>query len=428
MPADLSTVNDYLKTKFGPAIVSQLNDETALRSRFFVDSGQDWVGSEVTYPVHVNRNRGVMATTENGNLPTAGAQKLEKVHIPLRYVHGRVQFTGQAIKQSKSNPGAWARTMTLEMDRLVEDLYQQFEFYYFGYGSGVRCLLSDDPGTTTDIDVDAPLNVAGATHGNRYLNVGDYVVAISPLGVLRAGGTRLITAVNADGTDFTINAAADTDWQDNDFIVKAYGNDASIAIENTEFNHAPMGILGMLDDGTFISNFHGISRDTYPIFRTPVLSAVGGLSLDIIQRGLDVADQVGAAKITELWMHQSVRRAYLNLLNADRRYIGADLMNPDGGTKVAKQGKLAYGGSITIEPATQCPYGTIFGIDPRQMVRYVNTPGEWMDEDGSILSRVSGVDAFEGTYRCYENGHYERPNAGCRWDGVNATVVVAHII
>ena len=428
MPADLSTVQDYLKTKFGPAIVSQLNDETPLRDRFFTDAGQEWVGQEVTYPVHVNRNRGVMATAEGGNLPSAGAQKMEKWHIPLRFIHGRVQFTGQAIKQSKSNPGAWARTMTLEMERLVEDLELQCEFYYFGYGQGVRCLTQGDPGTGTTITVDSPGNVAGATHGNRFINVGDYVVFINAVtGALRAGGTRLVTAVNAAGTTFTIDAACDTDVGDNDFVVKAYGSDASITIENTEYNHPPMGILGLLDDGTYVSNLHGISRDTYPIMRTPVLSSVGALSYDIIQRGLDVTEQLGQAKISELWAHHSVRRAYIQLMNSDRRYIGSDLMNPDGGTKAAKQGKLGYG-NIGIEVAAFAPYGTMFGIDQRHMVRYTNTEGEWIDEDGNTLRRVVGQDAFEGTFRVFENAHYERPNAGVRWDGINATVVVAHIV
>jgi len=425
--ADLSTVADYLKTKFGPSIVTQLNDETKIRSRFFADTGQDWVGDEVSYPVHVDRNRGVMATTEGGNLPTAGQQKLVKYHIPLRYVHGRVQFTGQAIKHSRSNVGAWARTMTLEMERLVDDLRMQFEFYYLGCGTGVRALINVDPGTSTTITVDSPGNVAGATHGNRFINPGDYVAFISPLGALRSGGTRLVSAVSSDGTSFTITAACNSTVADNDFVVKAYGSDASLTIDNTEYMHPPMGLLGMLDDGTYVSNWHGISRDTYPIMRTPVIAQTGAVSYDIIQRGLDLAEQVGAAQINELWMHHSVRRAFLQLQYADRRYTGGDLRSPDLGTKAAKQGTITYGG-ISLETATMCPYGTIFGPDTRQMIRYVNTPGEWMDDDGNVLSRVSGLDAFEGTYRVFENAHYERPNAGARWDNVDATVVIAHII
>jgi hypothetical protein len=317
--------------------------------------------------------------------------------------------------------------MTLEMEGLVDDLRMQTEFYYFGAGNGVRCLLNGDPGTGTTYTLDSPGGVAGTSHGNRYLNVGDYVCVISPAGVLRAGGTRLITAISADGTTATINAAANAAAADNDFIVKAYGNDGSLTLQNSEYQHPPMGLLGLVDDGTYVSTFHGISRDAYPIMRSPVIASVGGLSLDVLQRGFDLAEQLGSAKISELWCHHSVRRAYLALLESDRRYIGGDLKSPDGGTKAVKGKDIGFG-DIPVKTAAQCPYGMIFGLDKRFLVRYVNTEGEWMNEDGNVLSRVSGYDAFEGTYRLFENLHNDRPNACFRLDSVNASVTVAHIV
>lgn len=427
MAAELANVEQYLKTKFGPAIIKQLQNETPIRQEFLADKSQTWTGSEVSYPVHVNRNRGVMATAENGSLPTAGNQVLEKWHIPLRFIHGRVQFTGQALKLSESSQGAWARTMTMEMEGLVDDLRQQCEFYYCGTGNGVRALLNGDPGTGLTYTLDSPGGVSGTTHGNRYLNVGDYVSIVSPLGVLRAGGTRLITAINAAGTTATIAAAADAACADNDYVVKAYGSDATITIQNTEYQHPPMGMLGLIDDGTYVDTFHGINRSAYPIMRSAVIPTVGGLSLDILQRGFDLAEQLGSAKISALWCHHSVRRAYLALLEADRRYLGSDLMSPDGGTKAVK-GKDVGFGAVPVKCAAQFPYATLIGLDKRYLVRYVNTEGEWMNEDGNILSRVSGYDAFEGTYRLFENNHNDRPNASFRLDGITASVTVAHIV
>lgn len=427
MAADLAQINDYLKTKFGKAIINELNDSTPIRNEFYPDSSQSWYGDEVSYPVRVNRNRGVMATAENGTLPTAGAQKHAKWHIPNRYIHGRVQFTGQALKHSASNEGAWARTMQLEMDGLVTDLKMQCEFYYLGAGNGVRALVNGDPGTGTTITLDSPMNVAGTDHGNRYLNVDDYIAFVSPLGVLRAGGSRRVTAIAAAGTTLTIDAAANAAVADNDFVVKAYGADASLTLENTEYQHPPMGLLGLYDDGTYVSNLHGISRDTYPVMRTPVIPSVGALSLDILQRAFDLAEQLGQAQISSIWCHHSVRRAYLALLEADRRYIGANLMSPDGGTKAVKGKDISFG-EVAVKVAPHFPYGIMIGVDKRYLVRYVNTEGEWMDEDGSVLARVSNTDAFEGTYRLFENNHCDRPNAGFRLDGITASVTVAHII
>jgi len=426
--ADLTIIETYLKTKLGPSIINQLPEETPMRDEYHADKSQSWAGDEVSYPVKVNRSRAVYAGADMGKLPTASAQKHEKVHIPLKFVWARAQFSGPAIKLSESNEAAFGRVMSIEMDGLVQDLAQQFEFYAFGDGRGVRCLLNGEPGTgTVAAECDAPMGIAGATHGNRFLNIGDNVVAVSPQGVLRAGGTRLINGIAADGTDFTVSAAYDSEWADNDLIVKAYGADASISIANTEWQHAPMGLFGHLDDATYVANYHGIDRDQYQIFRTPVISAVGTLSLDVLQRGFDLAQQLGGAKISALWMHHSVRRAYLVLLQSDRRYTGGDLMSPDGGTKAVKGGEVTYG-TVPCKVAPLAPYGTIFGIDKRHMTRYVNTEGEWIDEDGSVLSRVADTDAFEASYRCFENNHYERPNAGIRFDSINATAVVAHVM
>lgn len=425
--ADLAVIATYLKDKYGPAIINQLPDETPIRSEFQSDKSQSWYGNEVTYPIRVNRSRAVLATAEGGKLPTANAQKHEKVHIPLRFIHARVQFTGQAIKLSESNEGAWARVMSLEMDQIVQDLAMQCEFYYCGYGTGVRALAQGNPGADISMELDAPMGVAGATHGNRFLNEDERVGFVSPGGTIRAGGSRKLVAVNPDGTDITFDAVLDASVADNDFVVKAYGDDASLTIDNTEYMKPPMGLLGMLDDGTYVSNLHGISRDTYQIYRTPVISSVGALSLDILQRGFDLASQIGNAKISALWCHHSVRRAYLALLESDRRYTGADLKSPDGGTKAVKGEDITYG-TVPVKTAWAFPYGTMVGIDKRQMVRYVNTEGEWMSEDGSTLSRVADEDAYEASFRVFENAHYERPNAGCRWDGINATAVVVHVM
>ena len=427
MAADLTQIATYLKDKFGPSIINQLPNETPIRSSFYSDKSQSWAGNEVTYPVKVNRSRAVYAGADGGALPTAANQKHEKVHIPLKFIWGRVQFSGPALKLSESNEAAFGRVMSIEMDGLVEDLGIQCEFYYSHFGTGVRALCNGNPDTGLVLTLDSPGGVAGATHGNRFLNEGDSIVAISPQGVLRAGGTRLITAISADGTTVTVSAAMDTAWADNDFIVKAYGADASIAIDNTEYQHAPMGLLGMVDDGTYVSNFHGISRDAYQIFRSPIISNVGALSLDVMQRPFDLASQLGNAKISEMWAHHSTRRAYLKLLEADRRYTGGDLRSPDGGTKAVKGGDITFG-DVAMKVAAYFPYGTIVGTDNRHKVRYVNTDWEWIDEDGSTLSRVSNQDAFEASGRLFENAHYERPNAAFRMDSINATVVVAHVM
>jgi hypothetical protein len=433
LAANTATLDALLKEDYGPAIRTQLNDETPELDLFERDA-TPWQGRERLEAIHVNRNRGSYFTAEGGNIPTAGRQQIENMRIPMRYHHGAITITKQLMVASRSSEGAFARGMRLEMDRLLDDLRVQRRFAIWGDGRGVRCLTSADPGTGTTISVDSPGGFAGASAANgcRFINVGDNVAFIEPVGLaLRAGGTRLVTAISPAGTSFTISAAANAALDDNDLVVKAYGADASLAIGNTDFMHAPMGISGIVDDGTFVNLYFGLSRTTFPILQSVVISSVGALSADVIQRAIDVCMQVGNTQISYHLMHPSVVRAYLALMESDRRYMGADLKSPDLGTVAAKNTwntGLNFGG-IPLKRGIDAPYGYWFGVDNRQFVRYVADEGSWVDEDGAVLRRdTTAVDTFVGQYRIYENFASLRPNQCFRLDGITTTVISAHVV
>src|SRR5512146_1082537 len=431
MPANTATLDALLKEDYGPAIRSQLNDECPELELFERDA-TPWQGRERLEAVHVNRNRGSYFTAEGGNIPTAGRQQIENLRVPMRYHHGAIQITKQLMVASRSSEGAFARGMRLEMDRLLDDLRVQRRFAIWGDGRAVRALVNGDPGVGVTITVDSPGGLAGATNGARFINVGDYVAFIDPVGLaLRAGGTRLVTAVAAAGTTFTIDAACNAAVADDDLIVKAYGSDASLTIGNTDFLHAPMGLTGLVDDGTYLNGYFGLSRTSFPVLRSLVIGTVGALSADVIQRGIDVSMQVGNSQIAFHLMHPSTVRAYLALAEADRRYMGADLKSPDVGTVAAKNSwntGLTFGG-VPLKRGIDAPYGTWFGVDNRSFVRFTSDEGSWIDEDGAVLRRdTTAVDTFLGQYRIYENFCSLRPNQSFRLDGITTTVVVAHVI
>ena len=431
MPANTATLDAMLKEDYGTALRTQMNDETPELELFESDSSP-WQGRERLEAIHINRNRGSYFSAEGGNIPTAGRQQVENLRIPMRYHHGAISITKQLMLASRSNEGAFARGMRLEMDRLLDDMRTQRRFAIWGDGRALRALVNGDPGTGLTITVDAPGGFAGATNGSRFINVGDQVAFINPAtGILRAGGTREVNAVAAAGTTFGITAAADGAVADNDFIVKAYGTDASLAIGNTDYLHAPMGLTGLIDNATYLNLYFGLSRTTYPILQSLVIASVGALSADVLQRAIDVSTQIGNSQIAYHLMHPSVVRAYLALAESDRRYMGADLKSPDVGTVAAKNSwntGLNFGGT-PLKRGIDAPYGMWFGVDPRSFVRYVADAGSWVDEDGAVLHRdATAVDTFLAEYRIYENFCAFRPNQSFRLDGITATVVAAHIV
>lgn len=430
MPANTSTLDPLLKDDYGRGLKSQLNDEVPLLKLFSRVDQPQWQGRQAIEAIHVNRNRGAYATAESGQPPTAGNQQIENFRIPIRHLHGAIQITTQLVKASRNNKGAFARGMRLEMDRLLDDLRTMRNFYLWGDGRGIRALI-DTASAATTITLDAPGGFTGDDNGARFLNVGDSLaIVVAATGALEAAVSHKVTAVSSDGANVTVTVAPGT-GADNTYIVKAYDTVTSgLSIEDTEFNHAPMGLSGMVDDGTFINSYFGLSRTTFPILQSTVISSVGALSADVIQRAIDVTAQIGRGKTNYHIMHPSVRRAYLSLMENDRRYTQSHLRNPDAGTKAAAD---AYGNNLTfggvpLEIDHFAPYGYWFGMDTGDCKRYVLADGEWADETGAILTEVSGsVDTYKAVYRIYENFANLQPNKSFRLDGISANVVVVHV-
>jgi hypothetical protein len=308
----------------------------------------------------------------------------------------------------------------------VRDLATDRNRAMFGWGQGTLALINAaDPDASATVAVDAPGGVAGSVNGPRFLQPGMVCAFINPTGPAIRAGIRTISSINTANQTVTFDSAVGTAVADNDRIVRA-ASTAITLITDTSHGQEFMGLLGLVDDATYVTTLHNVSRTTYPIFGSHVIASVGALSADILQRGIDIAEQRGEGEISNLICHHSVRRAYLALMEADRRYIGAQLRRPDVGTVAAKLGDVTYG-EIPMIVDKDCPYGTLFGVDPSTFTRWVECEGEWADDDGTILLRLVNQDAYEARYRIFDNFSVDRPNSCFRLDGITATVVAIHI-
>lgn len=387
----------------------------------------------MVYPIHVSRNNGVGASGESAKLPPAGAQGYADVKISAKYNYGRVQLTGQVIKASLQSKGAFTRAMESEIKGLVRDLANDRERQFFGAGDGVVALVQSAQTSTANntFFVDSPFGVTPTTNGTRFMNPKDTFALVGTTGTTVNSTFTVGNTLSTTGGYFVASAVTATiTFSDNERIVR-YNADVTAGTTNNLSNEVT-GLLGIIDDGTYLNTLHNINRTSYPIFKSTVISSVGQLSLDVIQRGIDNADELGGGNFGSdgvFFCHHSVRREYLKLLQADRRYAGADLKSPDGGTKGAalkKGGEITYG-DRPWKIAKHCPYGTLFGMLKGSVTRYINVRGEWADEDERIFRNVAGYDMWEAFYRIFDELHSDRPNECVRWDGINATVSIAHI-
>jgi hypothetical protein len=429
---DTASYDEALKTVYEDRIVQLLPNTLKLYGRAEERDAKQWGGRHVEYAIQTRRNAGVGAYAEMGAIPEAGAQGYANVRIPMRYLSGRIQLSAQVIEASRASKMAYVPAMQSEMDGLMRDLRHECGRMIHGDGRGVLAFQNGDS-TTTTVIVDSPGGVAGAANGSRFIPLGGRITFVTPAtGAIVAAADELVTAIASTGLNFTTGSTIAGAVADNDYIVRA--NKAGLTdISDTGYAKEPMGIRGLADDGTYVATLCGVNRTTVPLFSSYVISGTGGLSSDVLQRGLDVADQRGEGNVEELVMHHSVRRAYIGLTDGDRRYTTTDLSKPDAGTVAAKKGKLTFGGIPILEDKF-CDYGTIYGMDYSSFVRYVESPGKWMrsgHDEGTVLQAIGSgstlTHAYEAVWYLWQNFMLDKPNSCVVWRDVTATVTSLHI-
>ena len=375
MGVTLSAISDILKNQYLGPIREQLNNDIILLSRLEKDD-ESVVGKNFTIPLHIGRNEGIGATTDGGTLPTAGNQSYKETIVPMRYLYGRIQLTGPSMKASRSNEGAFVRALESEMKGLARDLKSDLNRQLFGDGSGL--LATGASASTVNITVDSTAK----------LRVGMKVdILVKATGATTAGvvGASVVSITSA--TVFVVDTAPATPAS----IDNTYGVYRSGA-RNLEI----MGLGGIVTNTDPASGaLQGLAVASYPVWKASVLtdSANRAISESLMQTAIDTVSQAGDGEVSAIYTTFGVRRAYQALLTTDRQYVNT--MDLKGGAKA-----IAYD-NMPIIADKNCPANKMYFIDENALKFYRLSDFDWMQEDGAVLSRVSGSDAYEATMFLY---------------------------
>lgn len=420
MPQDTTTAgfDAALKDVYTGPIREQLNKKTNILDLFTKGDVEqyEWEGRQAIFTLHKSRNAGVKATSEGGGLPAAGKQGYANLKIPMRYVHGRIELTTQVMKASRSNKGAFARAMDTEQKGLVNDMSRQRNRMLCYFGAGTLGVVSAGANSATQAVKD-PGGVAGTVNPTRFLKAGMVIAFTDSTGVT-IRGIRTISSV-AD-PNITVDSAVNTTTGD---LISVGSN--AVGSDESSYNLEPMGLLGLVDSTSYVSSIHNIDRSqaANAFFRSQVLGSVGALSPDVIQRAIDNTEELSGQIITDFLSHVSVRREYLKLTEADRRYAGGSSGATFDAGYAGKGGqKDATFSNLPFKVDKDFAYGILMGVNRDHLYWIPEVEGEWADEDGAILSRVKDKDNYEARYRLFENFFSDQGNAHFRMDGVTATV------
>ena len=428
---DTQAADGVMQDYHAKIIAEGCNNEFPLRDLVNrIDASGDFAGGRGTkWKFHHSRNVSPMATREKAAFAVSGKQGYTEGEITQRKIMARVGGSYEVFKDTMSRDAAAVDVQKDEMNRLIDDIAFREEFYCATDGRGIMALLSDDPGTGTDVDVDSPGNISGTDFGNRFFQEEMYVAAIDPAtGTIRSGVAQ-VSSIGADGTDWTSAAAINSAWADNDYLVQAANGSVTSALD-TSYEAAPWGLTAHIDDGTFRDNYHGVLRSVHAAAKSYVVSSTGALSTDLLQRVADVVYQKLGGKIDLLCCHPAIRRLIIQLTEADRRYSGASLMKPDPGTAAFSQGDITMG-EVPIKAIRSLGVTQLFMLDSKGigLKKYVSEEGKWVDDlDGSIWVRdgvgTNATDSKEAWYRRRYQYAVTAPGKAARLDAITGSTLV----
>lgn len=371
MGATLTTLDSILKNQYLGPLREQVNYDVVLLD--LLEKNEDNVsGKNFTIPLHYAGNVGFGAVAEGGTLPTAGSQQYKETIVPQRYVYSTIEITGPTIKAAKNNAAAFVKAVDSEMKGAAKDFKRQLNRMFWGDGTGILTMCGTTTASTT-------VNVAST----KYIQVGMKIdVLTASSGAVIASGVTVLTVPSA--TTFTLASAITTAATDAVYI-------------SGSRNIEVMGIQGICSDS---STLQGLDPATYAWWKANVLANGGtprAISESLMQTAEDTTSINSDGEIKAILTSFGVRRAYQALLTTNRRY--ENTLDLKGGRKA-----LDYNGKPLIADK-DAPTGKIFFLDTDYLSIYQLSDIDWMQEDGAILSRVAGKDAYGATlYRYLELG------------------------
>ena len=430
--ADRQAHEGILKTVFEKKIVAALNQLNPLKDYLKTESSP-FGGFEITFPAHVGRGMaGTGWSGEDGAIPDAGTQRFVKMRIGQAKMTAKMRTTWEAMNDTSGGEYAYKASKKVEMEGVISDMARREEAALTLEGRGILARINEaTPSGNTTLELDDPGGLVDTDFGNRLIFVDMILAAVNPATGTPRANTEVVSAVNEDGTDVTLNSTPNAAWADNDFVVQANTASASGTpdINDTSWEKAWYGLVGLFDDGTYRTNYFGADRNTYPAFNSYVVASTGALSMDLLQRSVDVVHQKLGGVIDVMFMHHDTRRLVLQIQDSDRRYSGDKLMRPDIGTSAMKQEEPVIG-TIPVKVIRDFPYDMVLGIDSKKaaITRYVSEEGKWADESGSILKQIgSGTtlrDSFEAYFRKRQQYFAPGPGYAFRLDAITGTTHV----
>ncbi len=379
---DVTAAAEALKIDYLPGLRYQLNAATPVLAVLERDT-ESVVGGEIRMALRYGRQGGTGARADSGDLPTPNSRKTKQAAWQTKNIFARIQISDKTMKASRSNVGAFANLLEADLDDAMTDAKDMVSRMVFGDGTGNLATCAVNTATNT-------LSLSSV----QFLSEGQFIDILNSSNVVTVAA-RQITAVDEVASTITIDGAAVTTAA-TDYIVQA-GN----------YNMELTGLGAVFTAG---STLYGIPRATNTWFNPTIIAVNGEISEVTLQKAIDEAERKAGGAINFWASSYGVRRAYQNLLTATKQL--ANTMELKGGFTV-----LTYNGK-PFTADKYAPAGVLHGLDLTTWRLYQLADWGWLDEDGAVLSRVSGKAVWEATLAMYADLGCSKPRGNVKLTGV----------
>lgn len=407
--ATLTTADKVLKDDYKD-LREQINQKFFILSQIERNT-EDVVGRRALHAIHTTRNSGVGARADGGALPTAGNQGYSDTYVPVRYNYGRIQLTGPVIRAMASDRGSFVRALRSEMDGLDKDLRRDVNRQVWGRSDGVIATC----GTTSSSTTVQLATTTTPTQMRQLWADGGMVVDIGTVADPVAVATgRTVTGYNASALTITISGAAVSTTNGTHFVFRT-GN-GGVSDNSGVPNDGQKELTGLQTIVDSSGYLHGITAASVPVWAAYESSNSGtnrALSETLVNTAIQETNIASGGSVKALVGSPGVSRSAANLMTSIRRnndtvelkagYSGIRWSTPLEGMDSATP--------IALTWDRDAPGNALYGLDFDSLVQYEMSDWDWMDQDGAVLSRVSGYDAYEAVYFKYHELACKQRNA-----------------
>lgn len=402
---------DLLRIVYRPKMRRQFNLKSILMQYMTRNTTGNFAeGAQISISLHKGKSGG-RGFSSAGILPNSDYQKVARANFNYTRMYGKIRIPGAMINSTSDVPtSAEARVYDLETTNLVKQLRHMLNFHLFGDGSGkVAAIASTSSSTVFTVD-----DARGIDDGARYDLL---LIANGQVGGGFRGATisvnpqtKVCTITSshafADGTGAAVNAAPTT----------------YALYENGSYNDAPLGLQAVISASDPPGGaYGGIARATpgNEYWQAQVLSNSGTpreCDFALISEAVDQVERYSDGEINLAICGYEVHRKLMNSLLAARRIENNTKKLNGWATAIMHD-------DIPIVRDKHCPPTKMFLLDTSHWEFYQDSEGKWMDEDGAILSRVQGFDAYEAAWSRYLQPVCDAPNTQAVIEDLDTTPV-----